>query len=375
MMNLAAVIPAAGLSSRMDGFTPLLPLGEHSLLSRCVELLWGNDVRQIIVVTKKNDYKLEEAAQEVGAEVVHNTGDEQDMFSSVVAGVRAFHKEVSGFFLLPAAIPLVRTKTVTRLIQAFEKKQSTVLHPRFQGKRGHPPLIHGRLAPMVAEQAGRGGLDALLDGVASEASCLDVADYGVLHVVDAPEDYAFAQQRAGTTFPFPEECEQLWDLYATSPETRAHCRAVSRVAVLLCDKLNALRSEDTLLDRRLVEGAALTHDVGKGMKRHDAVGGEWLAIHGFDDAAEIVRQHSDLALLSGDPITEKEIVFLADKLVRGTIPVSLDDRYGEKLALYGHVADARTSILGRRKRGRAVLRRFQEELGLDPEALARDVLA
>ena len=235
--------------------------------------------------------------------------------------------------------------------------------------------MHGKFAAMISEHEGRDDLRAVLSAFDAEASDLDVADHGVLQSLENAADFAFAQQHAGRSYPSPEECGQLWKLFSTSRETIEHCRAVARLGVMLCDRLNERRSEGERLDRELVLGAALTHDIGKGMKRHDAIGGEWLAIHGFEDAADIVRQHSDLALEPGDPITEREIVFLADKLVRGVTPVPLDGRYEEKLALYGMDLDAKRSILGRRRRGREVLRRFEEELGPGLEDMAREFLA
>ena len=141
MMNLAAVIPACGLTSHMGPYAPLLPLGSGTVLSSCVDLYWTNDVRQILVVAEPGNPELENEVRELGAEVVQNVDCPKEVFASVVLGIRAFRKGVSGFFLQPASVPLVRPKTVGRLIHAFEKSGASVLYPRFQGRRGLPVLV------------------------------------------------------------------------------------------------------------------------------------------------------------------------------------------------------------------------------------------
>jgi putative nucleotidyltransferase with HDIG domain len=153
-----------------------------------------------------------------------------------------------------------------------------------------------------------------------------------------------------------------------------HCRAVARVAETLCARLNA-RSGVPQLDPALVWGAALTHDIGKGTKRHEIVGANLLRTHGFHAAADIVAEHFDLTLSPDQPITEKEIVFLADKLVRCQSPVALDARYLEKLAAHRHEPGAEQAILGRLDRARDLLARFDREMDTPAEDLARKALA
>jgi hypothetical protein len=88
-----------------------------------------------------------------------------------------------------------------------------------------------------------------------------------------------------------------------------------------------------------------------------------------------VAEHFDLTLSPDQPITEKEIVFLADKLVRCQSPVALDARYLEKLAAHRHEPGAEQAILGRLDRARNLLARFDREMDTPAEDLARKALA
>lgn len=373
MMKLAAIIPAAGLSSRMGKFKPLLPLGGGTVLSRCVDLFRANGVERIFVVTGNRAKEVGVVAERAGAVAVHNADFEQGMFSSVLAGVLSLPDDVTGFFLLPVDIPLVRRETVGRLIEAFEQTKPPLLYPRFRGERGHPPLISRELVPDILNHDGSGGLRTVLELHDANALDLDVADGGTVRDLDHPADYERALSLVDKGFPTDEECDQLWEIYDVPENVVAHCRAVSRVAEALCARLNH-RDGGCPLDPAMVRGAALTHDIGKGTRHHEVVGEERLRDHGFPFAAEVALEHFDMKLGPDEPVTEREVVFLADKLVRGVKPIPLENRYLEKIELFGHEPDVKQAILGRLERARTMLARFDREMGVSSEQVAREVL-
>ena len=374
MSELAAIIPAAGLSSRMGRFKPLLPLGGGTVLSRCIALFLENHIDRVIVVTGKNKDDVSSEAIKAGAATIHNDHFEQGMFSSVLSGVGALPPNVSAFFLLPADMPLVRPETITRLAAEVRRVAPALLYPRFLGERGHPPAIGRQLMDDIRGHDGAGGLRTVLQRHEADALDLDVADSGTLLDLDHLEDYEQALALFGTAYPNERECRQLWAMRDLPEHIAAHCRAVASVAEALCARLNA-RNGVPQLDPALVKGAALTHDIGKGTKRHEVVGADLLRTHGFNAAADIVAEHFDLTLSPDQPISEKEVVFLADKLVRCHSPVALDARYLEKLAAHRHEPGAEQAILGRLDRARTLLARFDREMGASAETLAREALA
>ena len=51
-LPLAGLISAAGLSSRMGAFKPLLPFGEGTIISRCVENMRLAGAEKVLIVTQ-----------------------------------------------------------------------------------------------------------------------------------------------------------------------------------------------------------------------------------------------------------------------------------------------------------------------------------
>lgn len=366
MSELCAVILAAGFSSRMSGFKPLLELGDMSALARCVALFRGAGINDVVVVTGFRREEVEAAAGREGARSVFNADHASGMFSSVRAGVAALSKHCAGFFLLPVDIPLVRPQTVRSLAQEFVAGQEEVLIPHFLGQPGHPPLIPASFRQAIARSRGdAGGLRSLLEqGV---VRTVPVPDQGVLLDMDTDQDLERLEQRlARIGLPGKEECDALLDYNDTPENVRAHGRAVARAALNIAKALNAVRrTESPALDLERVERAALLHDLAKGHPRHEAYGGELLRAWEFSAVADIVAAHRDTTLPETQAIGEREVVFMADKLIQGVRAVPLTSRYDAVLERHGHDPEARVAIEGRRRRALALLRRMEAEIGVE----------
>jgi hypothetical protein len=121
----------------------------------------------------------------------------------------------------------------------------------------------------------------------------------------------------------------------------AHGRAVAGVAVALGARLN---SRGCTLDLDRIHNGALLHDIGKGEPDHEVWGGELLKRLGLKGLAGIVAAHRSLPPPADGHLTEKEIVCLADKLVRGTRRMSAKERFAEKLTLYADDPEARAAV-------------------------------
>ncbi len=129
--------------------------------------------------------------------------------------------------------------------------------------------------------------------------------------------------------PTPEQCEQLL-VSCNVPETTViHSRMVRDVARRIGRDLKWLRDRGPNL--ALISAAALLHDIAKGQPNHAAAGAATLREYGYDEVADIVAAHNELEYSENLPVTEKEIVFIADKLVKGDQMVTVMYIYDQKI--------------------------------------------
>lgn len=360
--RIGAVVPAAGLSSRMDGFKPLLPLGGESLLGRVAATLRAAGVRDILAVAGHRAGEVQAECDRLGVACAVNPAFEQGMFSSVRAGLAALPPNLDAVLILPVDIPLARVQTVRAL--AAHAGGAPVVYPAFRGRRGHPPRLAAEHVADIAAWGGEDGLGGALRALEARlgADELPVPDAGVLFDLDTPADYREAQERLRRLGrPSPEEVDALLDLAAVSERGLAHARAVAGIARAVAAALN--EAAVASLDLELVRSAALLHDIAKGRKNHEAEGGRLLDAAGFPDAARIVAAHRDVRLPGDAPLTEREVVYLADKLVSCDRLVSVARRFQEKLDRFGGDPEARVAISGRRDRALAMLARVERETG------------
>lgn len=356
----AALVLAAGFSSRMGAFKPLLPLGESTVLAHVVQSCRAAGVEHILAVSGREAAALEAETARLDIAVTHNPRYAEGMFSSVCAGLAAL-PPVRRVFILPVDIPLVRSQTLRRL--AAETGETPVLLPEFDGRAGHPPLISRDIVPDILNWQGEGGLKHALTKHACRR--VAVADRAVLLDMDTPDAYDHIRSRfERLDAPDPGEAEALLRLHGVPDRGVAHGRAVAAVAVALTD---ALRENVPSLNREFIEAAAFLHDIAKGQPRHEETGGALLAELGFPRLGAITARHRDCAPENDAPLTETHLVYFADKLVRGPFRVPLEQRFAEKLAQYPHDNAARAAILRRLNNARRMQARLEQTLGYPVE--------
>jgi putative nucleotidyltransferase with HDIG domain len=129
--------------------------------------------------------------------------------------------------------------------------------------------------------------------------------------------------------PTPEQCEELLASNNTPEAAIIHSRIVRDVARRIGRDLKWLRDRGPNL--ALITAAALLHDIAKGQPEHAATGAAIVRESGYDEVADIVAAHNDIEYSGNLPVTEKEIVFIADKLVKGDQMVTVVYMFDHKI--------------------------------------------
>ena len=398
-MESAVIILAAGMASRMGAAKallslPLLPGGGHcSALRGLVKQYREAGVQRVVIVSGFHAEVVEGEAMALGLKTVRNPAAQQGMFSSVRSGVAALTQ--SGFdgyfFVQPVDIPLVRPLTLRALCEAAKQEETgrmaelavsntaaelPVIIPAFEGQEGHPPLVPMHLAPRIMAHTGQDGLRGALEG--APLRHVPVPDAMILEDMDTPDDYArlrfLALERRMLS---PVEAESLLHLHNVPEKGLRHARAVGTVACCLAEALahsREIAGYEAGVDPRWALSGGLLHDICKGQPKHEAAAGELLRQLDLPGMARLVQDHRDLSLPGDEPITERELVYLADKYCYGGRFVPIERRFGNKLEAYAGDAAACEAIRGRLGRAKALEERLAREIGRDPALVAERAL-
>ena len=276
-------------------------------------------------------------------------------------------------------IPLLRRGTIITLSEAFAADPSRIYHPVFAGRRGHPPLLPARLIAPLLKQEHRGdGLRGLLREMEQThphlAQEVDVADMHIHIDLDTPESYRDACIRfARRGVPSMAECEVIFTrLHPLSAKGLARGRAVARVAVAMAEAVN--RHSGRSLDIELCRVSGWLHDIAEGQPDHEREGERWLRELGFDRAGAIVGSHRDLVWEPSMAVGEREIVYLADKLIQGSRLVTECERFEGERVLHRDDATAIRAIDRWREQTELLAAAIGTEAGQPPAEIAKTAM-
>ncbi len=193
---IGGVILAAGYSSRMGEFKPLLPVAGVPALRRSINALAAAGA-EVAAVTGYRREALAPLLRSWGAAEIVNPDYDKGMFTSVLAGVRYFaEKGAEALLLLPCDCAAVPKEAVRQLIACAGDKGEYAL-PTFGGKNGHPLFIPRRYFEEILHFSGPGGLKGARSLHEESLLRLPMPWEGTVLDMDTPEDYASLCAYAG----------------------------------------------------------------------------------------------------------------------------------------------------------------------------------
>ena len=186
-MQIGALIVAAGMSSRMGEFKPMLSIGSISVAQRVVATLSQAGVSKIVMVTGYNATILERHLAGNGIIFLRNEQYETtQMFDSVKIGLRYLQDKCDRVLFTPVDVPLFTAKTVKAILDSG----ASLAAPMCDGKQGHPILISNELISEILNDCGEMGLKGAMDRCSVPLMRIEVEDPGTIHDADTPEDYS-----------------------------------------------------------------------------------------------------------------------------------------------------------------------------------------
>lgn len=354
------IIIAAGYSSRMDGFKPLLKFGRQTAVERVVALYQQAGVDQIILVLGHREDQIRPYFDNQPLDVVVNENFAEGMYTSIITGVAHLNDEIEAFFIHPVDIPLVKRETVKELIAAPQQLSKGIIYPSFLGERGHPPLIDKKYRSAILDNKQGGGLKRLLALYEADAAELPLIDEAIIMDMDTRADYQALLTYDALEAPNLCECYAIWEKYKVPENIRKHCQKVKQTVSGFTDQLI---KKGRKLNRPALQAAALLHDLAKTEKNHAEKGGEILKAMGYPQVGAIIADHMDIVVKADTAITESEILYLADKLVKNDQLIDLAIRKEMVLNTYHDNPEALKKITRRYHNAEIILQKIQRIIG------------
>ena len=191
-MELCGLITAAGLSTRMGSFKPLLPLGGSTVINRTVQSLKNGGVQTVIVVLGYRADEIKAVLPPDVVSIVNPDYHDSDMFASAKIGLSAM-PFCDAFFLLPGDMPFISVRSLEMLKAAYGR--ADIIYPVTNAHRRHPPLINYPCIQHIMAYNGDKGMRGALKSLRSID--IEIDDPGCMVDLDTPEHYKNALEVFG----------------------------------------------------------------------------------------------------------------------------------------------------------------------------------
>ncbi|MDE2603315.1 MAG: molybdopterin-binding/glycosyltransferase family 2 protein [Bradyrhizobium sp.] len=194
--NIAAVILAAGRSTRMGGPNKLLAdLGGKPMLRIVTERVLASKVSSVTVVTGHQADEVENALAGLKVKFAPNPDFFAGLASSVKAGIAAVPANADGAVVCLGDMPRIDARLIDRLIEAFQPDRGHLIAvPVSDSRRGNPVLWSRRFFDELMKLDGDIGARNLIAAHAEAVVEVQVEGRGAFLDVDTPEALALARQ-------------------------------------------------------------------------------------------------------------------------------------------------------------------------------------
>jgi molybdate transport repressor ModE-like protein len=185
-MRYAGIITAAGLSSRMRDFKPLMTVGDRTMLADIVSNYRFIGAEEIVAVGGYKGDLLKKNTEILGISFAENPDyADTGMFESFCIGVKALKDDYDYVLVSPCDVPVISKDTLRKLSEA----EGDVIRPVCNGRGGHPLILSRKAAEKIAGYTGENGIQGAVRNLGFEVNSVEVDDIGILMDADTPEDF------------------------------------------------------------------------------------------------------------------------------------------------------------------------------------------
>jgi molybdenum cofactor cytidylyltransferase len=187
--NIAAIVLAAGRSTRMGGPNKLLAeIGGKPLVRIAAEQALASRASPVIVVSGHQHERVAAALADLPVRLVHNPDFASGLGGSLKAGIAAVPPAADGAVVCLGDMPQVDASLINQLIAAFgPEKGALAVVPVLDGRRGNPVLWSRRFFPDLMAVEGDVGARHLIGRYSEAVAEVPVTGKAAMVDVDTPE--------------------------------------------------------------------------------------------------------------------------------------------------------------------------------------------
>jgi molybdenum cofactor cytidylyltransferase len=198
--RIAAVLLAAGKSSRMGTNKMLEEIDGRPMVARTAQRLLSSRARPIIAVLGNQADEVDAALGKLPIERVRNPDFADGLSTSVRRGIAALPEDLDGALVCLGDMPLIAGRDVDRLIAAFNPLEGrAIVVPTRRGRRGNPVLWARQFFPEMARLSGDTGARALIAEHGDLVAEVEMDTDGVVVDIDTPQALAELRGRVRPT--------------------------------------------------------------------------------------------------------------------------------------------------------------------------------
>jgi len=190
---VAAIIAAAGRSTRMGEPKQLLPWGDRTVLATVAANLAAAGADPVVCVVGHLAEQMEAALRGAPVQIVRNRDFAQrEMLSSYQTGVRHLRQTrsaCSGALLALGDQPHVPGALIARIIAQARRSPSHIVVPSFEMRRGHPFYLPDHLWNELLALGPDDTLRTLMRHHDAHIVYVEVDTDAILRDLDTPADY------------------------------------------------------------------------------------------------------------------------------------------------------------------------------------------
>jgi molybdenum cofactor cytidylyltransferase len=194
--RIAALLLAAGRSSRMGANKMLAEIDSRPMVARTAQRLLSSHARPIVAVLGNQADDVDAALGKLPVERVMNPDFAEGLATSLKCGLGALPQDADGVIVCLGDMPLITGRDLDRLIAAFNPLEGrAIVVPTRRGRRGNPILWSRQFFPEMMALSGDAGARRLLDEHADLVAEIEMDTDAIFIDIDTPDALAALRER------------------------------------------------------------------------------------------------------------------------------------------------------------------------------------